>query len=160
MNLSNEPHPIIDITNSSDGDQDVRLEDFMTAEELQAAVHHSLLPLHTENPQLPDFRVRSPDVTPYDNCLQKVLEVFPDVSHDHVKSLYNSQPPNALSPDGIPVSQELISLILDGGKYPTERDRQNELKRKRDELPDSDGERAAKWASIDNITRPAYEYEA
>ncbi|KAL8912545.1 MAG: hypothetical protein Q9171_002486 [Xanthocarpia ochracea] len=160
MNLSNEPRPIIDITNSSDGDQDVRLEDFMTAEELQAAVHHSLLPLHTENPRLPELRVRSPDVTPYDKCLQKVLEVFPDVSHDHVKSLYNSQPPNALSPDGIPVSQELISLILDGGKYPTERDRQNELKRKRDELPDSDGERAAKWASIDNVTRPAYEYEA
>ncbi|KAL8769461.1 MAG: hypothetical protein Q9209_004522 [Squamulea sp. 1 TL-2023] len=166
MELSNEPRTVIDITDSSDDDQDIRFEEFINAEELQAAVHRSL---NSETPASAYHNfgnpyttqlVPTPAVAPYDECIQKVLEIFPDVCHDYVRSLYDRYPPNTLSPDGIPRSEQIISQILDGVKYPKERDRQNELKRKRTQLPDSDDERAAKWASIDNVTRPAYENEA
>lgn len=162
MDLSNERRIVIDITNSDD-DQDVRLEDLMTPEELQAAVQRSLeleipdVPLTPEhddwNPHPPQ-NGPNPALAPYDQCLQKVLEVFPDVSHDFVKNLYDRHPPDTPSPDGIPVSEEIISQVLDCVNYPKERDRQNELKRKR---ADSDDEKAAKWASISNVTRPDYD---
>ncbi|KAL8732490.1 MAG: hypothetical protein Q9166_002704 [cf. Caloplaca sp. 2 TL-2023] len=156
MNLSSEPRNVVEITDSSDDDRDLRLEDFMTAEELQAAVHRSLLPLN-RTPEPPDLtgndawnpqlagNVRTAVVAPYDQCLQKVLDIFPDISHDHIKSLYDSHPSKAISPDGVPLSEEIISQILDGGTYPKERDRQNELKRKRSEVENSDDERAVKW---------------
>ncbi|KAI4263099.1 MAG: hypothetical protein L6R42_001737 [Xanthoria sp. 1 TBL-2021] len=162
MDLSSQRRIVIDITNSDD-DQDVRLEDLMTPEELQAAVQRSLeleipdVPLTPEhddwNPHPPQ-NGPNPALAPYDQCLQKVLEVFPDVSHDFVKNLYDRHPPDTPSPDGIPVSEEIISQVLDCVNYPKERDRQNELKRKR---ADSDDEKAAKWASISNVTRPDYD---
>lgn len=166
MDLSNQQRTVIDITDSDD-DQDVRLEDLMTPEELQAAVQRSLeldiipdLPLTPDgddwDPHSPQTG-QGPALAPYDQCLQQVLELFPDVSHDFVKNLYDRRPPNTPSPDGIPLSEEIISQILDSVNYPKERDRQNELKRKR---ADSDGDKAAKWASIDNVTRPNYEHGA
>lgn len=166
MDLSNQRRIVIDITDSDD-DQDARLEDLMTPEELQAAVQRSLeldiipdvphIPEHDDwNPPSPQ-NGHDPALAPYDQCLQKVLEVFPDVSHDFVKNLYDRHPPNTPSPDGIPVSEEIISQILDSVNYPKERDRLIELKRKR---ADSDDEKAAKWASINNVTRPDYEYGA
>ncbi|KAI4219412.1 MAG: hypothetical protein L6R36_008339 [Xanthoria steineri] len=166
MDLSNHQRTVIDITDSDD-DQDVRLEDLMTPEELQAAVQRSLeldiVPDLQLTPDGDDWDPHFPQtgqgaaLAPYDQCLQQVLELFPDVSHDFVKNLYDRRPPNTPAPDGIPLSEEIISQILDSVNYPKERDRQNELKRKR---ADSDGEKAAKWASIDNVTRPDYEHRA
>ncbi|KAL8814477.1 MAG: hypothetical protein Q9223_006306 [Gallowayella weberi] len=160
MSLFEERQDFIDITDSGDDDPDFRLEDYLDPQHLQAAVDRSLLPLSTTpetgaspqptewNPQITRTRLAAP----YDGLLQKVLEVFPDISHDHVKSLYESHSTAALSPDGIPLSENIISQILDVGKYPKERDRQNELKRKRSQFDNSDDERAAKW-SIDGERR-------
>lgn len=158
MDLFQDTRDFIEIMDSSDDDQDVRLEDFLSPEELQAAVDRSLLPFRLspgpQNP--PDRNASNPRVIPsmqipvaagYDLCLQNVLDVFPDISHDHVKALYDSHPTDALSPDAVPLSEEIISQILDTGKYPKERDRQNELKRKRSEMGNSDDERAAKWTN-------------
>ena len=71
----------------------------------------------------------------FDACLREVLEIFPDISHDHVQELYDVQLPHPV--DGQTVAQNLITQILDKGKYPKEKDRLKELKRKR--FADSDG---------------------
>ncbi|KAL8828722.1 MAG: hypothetical protein Q9191_002430, partial [Dirinaria sp. TL-2023a] len=81
----------------------------------------------------------SPD---YNSCLVDILELFPDISHDHVKQLYDSElqgsGPNRTQTS---VVQHLIDQILDSGKYPKEKDRLKELKRKR--YLDSDEEEMA-----------------
>ena len=82
---------------------------------------------------------------------------IPDVSIDYVKNLYDRHPPQNPSPDAIPISEEIISQILDSANYPKERDRQNELKRKR---ADSDEERAAQWAAPKEISDPNYGHDA
>ena len=75
----------------------------------------------------------------YDACLQEVLEIFPDISRDHVQHLYDAQ---LLQPrNGQAIAQHLITQILDAGKYPKEKDRLKELKRKR--FADSDEEEVA-----------------
>lgn len=75
----------------------------------------------------------------YETCLQEVLEIFPDISLDHVKHLHDAQ---LLQPrDGQTIAQHLTTQILDAGKYPKEKDRQKELKRKR--FADSDEEEVA-----------------
>ncbi|KAL8681631.1 MAG: hypothetical protein Q9186_002300 [Xanthomendoza sp. 1 TL-2023] len=154
MSLFEERPEVIDITDSGDDEHDLRLEDYLTPEQLQAAVDRSLLPLNTNvgtglppEPNAWDpLAIRNRLWVPYDGLLQKILDVFPDISHEHVKSLYDSHPTNALSPDGVPLSEGIISQILDAKNYPKERDRQNELKRKRSKSPKSDDERAAKWS--------------
>lgn len=81
----------------------------------------------------------SPD---YDSCLIDILELFPDISHDHVKHLYDSElqgsGPNRTQTFLV---QHLIDQILDSGKYPKEKDPLKELKRKR--YLDSDEEELA-----------------
>ncbi|KAL8891912.1 MAG: hypothetical protein Q9205_000703 [Flavoplaca limonia] len=166
MNLPHERRLVIDITDSDD-DEEVRLEDLMSPEELQAAVNRSLaLDLIPDAPLPPNHHgwsqhsfdnVPTSTVTPYDQCLRKVQEVFPDVSIDYVKNLYDRHPPKTPSPDAIPISEEIISQILDSANYPKERDRQNELKRKR---ADSDQERAAQWAAPKEIPDPNYGHDA
>ena len=166
MNLPHERRLVIDITDSDD-DEEVRLEDLMSPEELQAAVNRSLaLDLIPDAPLPPNHHgwslhrfdnVPTSTVTPYDQCLRKVQEVFPDVSIDYVKNLYDRHPPKTPSPDAIPISEEIISQILDSANYPKERDRQNELKRKR---ADSDEERAAQWAAPKEISDPNYGHDA
>ena len=85
----------------------------------------------------------------FDTCLRDILEVFPDISHEHVRDLYNNRDHN---PDhGQTVEQCLIEQILDGGRYPKERERLRELKelkRKREDR-NSDDEEAARWKFID-----------
>lgn len=61
-------------------------------------------------------------------CLTQVLEIFPDISHDHVGQLYrDSVAAGELTFD---FCETLVRKILDGGTYPKEKDKQ-ELKRKR-----------------------------
>lgn len=86
----------------------------------------------------------------YEACLTEILDVFPDISHDHVRQLYDvelqkiendSQRAN--------ISQLLILAILEEKTYPKEKDRINELKRKRSMALDSDEEEAARWKDLD-----------
>ena len=91
-------------------------------------------------PGLPDrsnVEVQAP--SGFDGCLEKILEVFPDISHEHCREIYDAQMLNPVQ--GQPISQTLITEILDKGKYPKEKDRQKELKRKR--LTNSDDEEVA-----------------
>ena len=89
----------------------------------------------------------------YQSCLNAVVEVFPDICHDHVQQLYDArlEEQQALEPPGLMpaiaiVSQELVMKVLDGGgKYPKEKDRIRELKRKRSLKLNSDAEEAARW---------------
>lgn len=89
----------------------------------------------------------------YQTCLNAVVEVFPDICHAHVQQLYDArlqnpdilQPP-LLAPATEVMAQDIVTGILDGGgKYPKEKDRIKELKRKRSMKPNSDEEEAARW---------------
>ena len=72
----------------------------------------------------------SVDVTlTYDDCLQKITEIFPDVSQDHVRKLWDKRLAAAAAKAG--VSQSIIHELLESGSYPKEKDRLKELKRKR-----------------------------
>ncbi|KAL8705051.1 MAG: hypothetical protein Q9201_001821 [Fulgogasparrea decipioides] len=159
MDLPLRPSNIIEIPDDSDDGHDVRLEDFMTAEELQATFPRPL----DFGPGLAFQEVQDrqyhqstevdlpSSVVPYEVCLKDVLEVFPDVSHDHVKGLYDTAATPGSEVFGISLSEHLISQILDGGKYPKERDRLNELKRKRSLTQNSDEERAARWQAHERL---------
>ncbi|MCJ1465874.1 hypothetical protein MMC07_004493 [Pseudocyphellaria aurata] len=81
---------------------------------------------------------------------KEILEIFPDISRDHVRQLYeveyqkiedDSQRAN--------ISQIIILGILDAKTYPKEKDKVNELKRKRSNVLDSDEEEAARWRDSD-----------
>ena len=75
----------------------------------------------------------------FGGCLETILEVFPDISHEYCREIYDVQMLNPV--EGQLVAQTLITQILDKGKYPKEKDRQKELKRKR--LTNSDDEEVA-----------------
>lgn len=96
-----------------------------------------------EIPQIPPCPDTGDSVLPgYDGCLKDVLDIFPDISHEHVQELYDAQMLNAVvGQEHESVTQNMITQILDKGKYPKEKDRQKELKRKR--LADSDDEEIA-----------------
>lgn len=85
--------------------------------------------------------------SPYGTCLAELLEVFPDISREHVQSLYNNLNLQD-SPFAQTAAQVLIEKVLDGGKYPKEKDRIKELKRKRSDK-NSDEEEAARWKYAD-----------
>lgn len=86
----------------------------------------------------------------YEACLAKVLDVFPDISHDHVRQAYDVElEKNENGSQRANVSEVLILGILDQKTYPKEKDRINELKRKRSNVLDSDEEEAARWKDLD-----------
>lgn len=92
----------------------------------------------------------------YQSCLREILEIFPDISHDHVQHIYNKHT-EVIIPDGQQentVAQALIEKILDSGDYPKEKDRIKELKRKRSDK-ENDEEEAAKWKYMDLRDDPA-----
>ncbi|KAL9585467.1 MAG: hypothetical protein Q9212_001500 [Teloschistes hypoglaucus] len=145
---------VIELDDESD---ESRLEDYMTAEELAATLPRPLqaarrLPQDDGNASSPsvDDEPR-PLIVTFDSCLTELLEVFPDISHHHVKSLYDEHISTGVQAFGGSLSEQLISQILDGGKYPKERDRQNELKRKRSVLQTSDEDRATEWQTHDGL---------
>ena len=79
-----------------------------------------------------------------ENCLKEIIEVFPDISHDHVLQLYEAEVQSQQLGDmAANVVQNLIEKILEKGRYPKEKDHLNELKRKR--LHDSDEEELAEF---------------
>ncbi|KAG8527536.1 uncharacterized protein KY384_007688 [Bacidia gigantensis] len=90
-------------------------------------------------------------------CFQEVTEVFPDISLDYLREIYeshiNSDEFNATHDTG--TSQTLIEKILDSSNYPKERHRRkeaNQLKRKR-ESQGGDAEEAKRWKSEDLISK-------
>lgn len=109
-----------------------------------SGVHISPLPSQTPAPYSNAPRMTA---TPYETCLAEVLEVFPDVSREHVQSLYDNLNHQA-APFAQTAAQVLIERILDEGKYPKEKDRIKELKRKRNDKT-SDEEEAARWKYAD-----------
>lgn len=137
------PRDVIDLETEEDTDgqedSDNSLFDNCLNEEV-SSVHIS--PLFGRTPGLYPRRPRTV-VSPYDVCLAEIVEVFPDISREHVKSLYNDldhqNGPYAQTP-----AQILIEKVLDGGNYPKEKDRIKELKRKRSDR-NSDEEEAARW---------------
>ncbi|KAI4118301.1 MAG: hypothetical protein LQ345_001606 [Seirophora villosa] len=154
MDLPPQPQEFIEITDDSDDDESVRLEDFMTSEELNAVLQDPSVATprsdHQENHHDLGSRRSDAAATPtdmsYEACLAEVLDVFPDVSHDHVRALYDArQRTGALGAEG------LISHILDEDKYPKERDRLNELKRKRMSELNEDEVIAAVWKSAERL---------
>ena len=96
-----------------------------------------------EIPQSPPWPDAGESVLPgYDGCLREILDIFSDISHDHVQELYDSEMLNSVvGQEQHTITQNIITQILDKGKYPKEKDRQKELKRKR--LADSDDEEIA-----------------
>ncbi|KAL8968215.1 MAG: hypothetical protein Q9183_002567 [Haloplaca sp. 2 TL-2023] len=162
MDMPFRPSNVIEIDDDSDDSQIPQLEDFMTAEELlnlrgtmdatPAFYPHSY---NFDGPASPIGHVAKPSPTKFGTCLEQVLEVFPDVSHDHVQTLYDELFAGETQVAvGAPIPELLIAQILDGGKYPKERDRQRELKRKRSTTKqDSDDERKAKWQTPEHVTK-------
>ena len=89
---------------------------------------------------------RPPDESrSFQGCLNRILELFPDISQDYVQQLYDMRTENPSGPHD-DIRHELIMQILDAEKYPKESDRLNDLKRKR-VSEDSDAEEIAKWTN-------------
>ena len=89
--------------------------------------------------------------TRYRLYLDKVLEVFPDISLDHARSLYDTSQQQPLHSPDDDVSQAIITQILDTGKYPKEKDKKKDTKRKRTTGSGSD-EDDSEWTSPDRST--------
>lgn len=164
MSLPVRPHDIIEIMDESDNDQDVRLEDFMTAEELNNVLQGPVAgTTSSDSPEPEDYLDPSltaslppPIMATYEQCLRDVLDVFPDISHEHVKKLYDGRDQIEIVAPAISNAGTLISLILDEGEYPRERDRLNELKRKRLSELDDDDERAAEWKNAEHTAGESF----
>jgi len=81
---------------------------------------------------VPRSPLQPSDALSSEKCLSEVLEVFADISHDHVKQLYDHEAQLGRLDNTAPSAvHNVIEKILENGKYPKEKDRLNELKRKR-----------------------------
>ena len=80
----------------------------------------------------------------YEKCLETLVEIFPGISLEYVRELYNTCIQASQSiPDTSRVRrafEEMALQIVDANPYPKEKDRINELKRKRSQAVDSDKE--------------------
>ena len=84
----------------------------------------------------------SPPLPDLERCTNELLELFPDISHEHLKDLYDIEMRNLRQgSDSNAVISIIIEKILEKGKYPKEKDRLKDLKRKRHD--DSDEEELA-----------------
>lgn len=155
---------IIEIADDSGDETEVILEDFLTTEELEQARNaiHSIPSSATMNRPKSPGSSGSPDnpdsldnsqptldtLVRFEKCQKQILDVFPDISLEHLKSLYDaclSRRLEKVPPAADDLAQELIAQILDREKYPKESERRRELKRKRSAAATSDDERATKW---------------
>ena len=141
------PRDVIDLDSEDDfdlkDDSDNSFFDLYLNEEV-SGVHISPVPGGTP---APSARAPPTTVSPYNTCLAEILEVFPDISREHVQSLYDKLN-HENDPYAQTAAQVLIEKVLDGGNYPKEKDRIKELKRKRSDR-NSDQEEAARWKFAD-----------
>ena len=150
------PREIIEIDSDSD-DFDPSTDDLINFNDIEDDLNPAqddnttLLPLGDlgEPPDL--WATHIDENTYYEACLAEILEVFPDICHDHVRQMYDAQVQKNVDHDlqRLGITQELILQILDIKKYPKEKDRINELKRKRSDTVNSDEEEAARWKDVD-----------
>ena len=142
------PRDVIDLLSEDESDGQEDSDDSLFNNYLNddvSGVHTSPLPGRTPAPYSSGPRMAA---SPYETCLAEILEVFPDISREHVQSLYDNLNHQATTPFAQTAAQVLIERILDGGKYPKEKDRIKELKRKRSDK-NSDEEEAARWKYAD-----------
>ena len=97
-----------------------------------------------------ELRPSTVDLDPqakFEECLRSVTECFPDISHDHVQTMYAESLQSIDLEQAEQLPRMLMERILDNGTYPKEKDRlraMKELKRKRDDAVSNDGE-ALRW---------------
>ena len=94
--------------------------------------------------------------TSFDNVSHEVVEVFPDISLDHVRQLYDARVLRGNNRGRAGLAHEIILKILDGKNYPKEKDSIREKKRKRSQDLDSDEEEAARWRAVDRGVETVY----
>ena len=76
-------------------------------------------------------------------CLAELSDVFPDISSEYVRGLFNTwRQPHLSSRE---VWHDLTIQILDAGPYPKEKERLNQLKRKRSPELTSDEKDTLQW---------------
>ncbi len=84
----------------------------------------------------------------YDICHAEILEVFPEISHAHVRKLYDAHVLQNNNLEIVGIGEEIILKILDENIYPKEKDIIREKKRKRSKDLDTDEEEAARWKDL------------
>ncbi|KAI6851343.1 hypothetical protein KC327_g16427 [Hortaea werneckii] len=89
-----------------------------------------------------------PEITP-EACLQLVLSIFPDVSHEHVRHLYDSF--EAVS--GKTKRDNIIEKLVSDPAYPKQ-EKQTQKKRKR--AASTDDSDAQRWEKQDREIAPGY----
>lgn len=92
----------------------------------------------------------------FDNVCHEVVEVFTDISLDHVRKLYEARVLQDNNPERVGLAQEIILKILDGKTYPKEKDSIRDKKRKRSQDVDIDEEEAARWRAVDRGLETVY----
>jgi hypothetical protein len=90
----------------------------------------------------------------FEKCLKDLSDVFPDICSDYVRNLFDTwmRVPRSIQ-DLDPIHDachDLTVQILDASSYPKEKDRINELKRKRSDALDSDEEEELLWKAARN----------
>ena len=73
-----------------------------------------------------------------DRCVEHVTEMFPDIENDYVRQLYQNGADLRTRMNEKEYLASLIMRILEEPKYPREREKRQELKRKRDETEAED----------------------
>ena len=86
----------------------------------------------------------------YIHKLEAVLEVFPDISRDYVRRMWDQSYGRSAQPSTVTTDQFVLQII-DAGSYPKETDKIKERKRKREMYADSDEEEAAEFKGSDGL---------
>ena len=92
-----------------------------------------------------------------DTCLKRVLEIFPDVSHEHVINLYDDQEQNAddFLMSGAARLDNIIDKLVSEPDYPKEQKGKQSMKKRKREDSIDDAE-AQKWEKADRETAPSF----
>lgn len=107
--------------------------------------HHLPNPPAPAEPQAPSLPIVIPDILESRvECVDIILNMFPDICRDYASELYDTISKS---------SERLIAHILDkmdkGTMYPSAKEKQRRLKRKR--AVDEDEEAARKYGAVDRI---------
>lgn len=107
-------------------------------------------PFVTDVPSSSSESVRNDEFL-FEKCLADLSDVFPDISSEYARGLFDTRMQLPLSSQHLDqihdVCHDLTIQILDAGPYPKEKDRINELKRKRSLAVNSDEKDALQWKS-------------
>ncbi|KAK5109009.1 hypothetical protein LTR62_007643 [Meristemomyces frigidus] len=106
-----------------------------------------------------DFSMLQTTTVTADSCLQRVLEIFPDISHEHVLKLYNGFDA-ATDHETLPRQARLDNIIeqlVSATSYPKqERPKGVSRKRKREDSPDEDASGIERWEGPNRPETPPY----